>query len=297
MGTLVTQIRADAAIDKDGRLDMELLQLLKDAATLTIVCIGVESASDEDLEKIHKRIDSTRMAAAMREMKRHGLLVHGMFIAFTGDTAEVIKRNGAFARKYVSSLQFLAETPLPGHQEHRGARAQGLDHVEAARGPRPLRRDARRAPPREDGPWRHAGVHGAGVQALLLAGAEWSSPRPCRRLRAQPDAHERPAHRTCTGSERGSACACGLRFQAEYRFAPATFLAIGRKRVREFMRDPEYADYLRRLRAFKPARARARTARRRSRRDDRLRDASRGRSRHPGQDKKGPAEAGPFRSA
>jgi len=37
-----------------------------------------------------------------------------MFIALSEDSAEVIRRNGEYARKYVTSLQYLFETPLPG---------------------------------------------------------------------------------------------------------------------------------------------------------------------------------------
>jgi hypothetical protein len=63
-------------------------------------------------------------------------------------------------------------------------------------------------------------------------------------------------HRMLTRAQRGFVSGLGVwrrlywlgRFQAEYRFAPVTFLAIGRKRVREFMRDPDYAAYLARLR-------------------------------------------------
>ncbi len=248
VGTLVTQIRADAAIDKEGRLDLELLQLLKDAATVTIVCIGVESASDEDLEKIHKRIDSTRMARAIKEMKRRGLLVHGMFISFTGDTAKVIKRNGAFARKYVSSLQFLAETPLPGtkstaEHERKGSiiwdRLQDLSFFD---GMHVVLRPENMSP--------------QAMQGFMAR--EYKRFYSMRRVVAAAVGGVFARNRMLNSAQRVYMHGLGarkrvywwLRFQAEYRFAPATFLAIGRKRVREFMRDPDYAEYLRRLSAL-----------------------------------------------
>jgi len=121
---IAVQLRADAVFDQKGGLDRELLGLLKDLAPVTIVCIGVESSADSDLAQIGKRISSERIATALRAIRSYGLLVHGMFIAFAGDTAETLKRNGRFARKYVSSLQYLFETPLPGTKstaEHEAA--------------------------------------------------------------------------------------------------------------------------------------------------------------------------------
>ena len=41
-----------------------------------------------------------------------------------------------------------------------------------------------------------------------------------------------------------------LRFHVEYKFAPVAFLAIGRKRVRDFMRDVDYSRYTERLRSM-----------------------------------------------
>jgi radical SAM superfamily enzyme YgiQ (UPF0313 family) len=255
VGTLVTQIRADAAVDEHGRLDEELLQLLKDAATVSIVCIGVESASDEDLEKIHKRMDSTRMAAAMRAMKRRGLLVHGMFIAFAGDTADVIKRNGAYARKYVSSLQLLAETPLPGtkstaEHERRGSimwdRLEDLaffDGMHISIWPEKMAPVAMQESIAREYrcfySWRR--VVGAAVVGLLMRN------RTVNR-----------AQRTyLRGLGAGRRFGQWLRFQAEYRFAPAAFLATGRRRIRDLMNDQAYAEYLRRLQALDAQSARA----------------------------------------
>ncbi len=121
---IAVQLRADAVFDRKGRLDRELLKLLRDLAPVTMVCIGVESSEDSDLDEIGKHISSERIATALTAIRRYGLLVHGMFIAFAGDTAETLKRNGEFAREYVTSLQYLFETPLPGTKstaEHEAA--------------------------------------------------------------------------------------------------------------------------------------------------------------------------------
>ena len=122
---LVTQLRADSVFTSDGRLDKELLRLLKKAASVTVVCVGVESSDDADLERLNKGIDSRRTAKALKAMRRYGLMVHGMFIALAEDSREVVRRNGVFARKYVTSLQYLFETPLPGTKRTRRHVSEG----------------------------------------------------------------------------------------------------------------------------------------------------------------------------
>jgi radical SAM superfamily enzyme YgiQ (UPF0313 family) len=242
---LVTQIRADAAFTQEGRLDREFLRLLKKAAAVTVVCIGVESADDKDLERIHKRIDASRTARALRAMRRRGLLVHGMFIAFAEDTTEVIRRNGRYARRYVTSLQYLFETPLPGTKRTREHEAAGsllfeqADDLAFYDGMHVVLRPHRMAPKelqelviREYRRFYSAGrIVGAALrgtfgrfrrlteaQHRLLAGL-----RPLQRLRAW------------------------AWFHVQYKFAPVGFLAIGHKRVRQMLRDPGYDDYLSRL--------------------------------------------------
>ena len=122
---IVIQVRADAVLDRDGRLDHELLRLLRDLAPVTILAVGVESSENSDLAEIGKQISSERIATALSAIRRYGLLVHGMFIAFASDTAETLKRNGQFARKYVTSLQYLFETPLPGTRSTAGHETAG----------------------------------------------------------------------------------------------------------------------------------------------------------------------------
>lgn len=122
--SIVIQLRADSVLDHEGNLDHELLGLLRELSPVTILAVGVESSEDSDLTEIGKHISSERIATALSAIRRYGLLVHGMFIAFTNDTAETLKRNGRFARKYVTSLQYLFETPLPGTKstaEHEAA--------------------------------------------------------------------------------------------------------------------------------------------------------------------------------
>lgn len=242
---LVVQMRADAVFQSDGRIDRELLRLLKRVASTTMVCVGVESSADEDLEDVGKHTDSKRMARAMDAMQRYGLLVHGMFIAFAGDTRETLRRNGAYARKYVTTLQYLFETPLPGTKrtaEHeRAGRVlydkladlKFLDGMHIAlrpelMSPREMQRSVMREY-RRFYSWTR--VQAAFVRGLLFR-HRLLSPAQRAYLRGL-----RPWHRFKTW----------VWFHVEYKFAPWSLLHIGRQRVLEFMRDAEYADYLARL--------------------------------------------------
>ena len=63
---LVTQLRADAVLTKEGKPDRELLRLLRKAASVTVICVGVESADSESLERMHKSMDESRMARGLK---------------------------------------------------------------------------------------------------------------------------------------------------------------------------------------------------------------------------------------
>lgn len=243
---LVAQVRADAALTKEGKVDRELLRLLKKAASVTIVCIGVESASDENLEAIHKRIDAGRMARALKAMRRAGLVVHGMFIALNSDTRQTIRRNGAFARKYVSSLQYLAETPLPGTKRTAEHESQGALLF-------PELPDLR----------FYDGMHVV-LRPTLMAADEMQQriAREYRRFYSwgrivrSALAGTFLRFRRTTAAQRaylaqlsgGARLRKWLRFQVEYKYAPVSFLYIGRRRVREILKAPDYGAFLERLR-------------------------------------------------
>lgn len=242
---LVTQLRADAVLTRDGRLDRELLRLLRKAASVTVVCIGVESAEDANLEQLHKKIDSSAMARSMRAMKRYGLLVHGMFMALPGDTREIVRRNGEYARRYVTSLQYLFETPLPGTKRTAAHEACGAIMFNAA----------------EDLEF-YDGMH-------VVLRPEKMGPREMQELMAEQYRRFYSRRRVVAAALRGAfarfrrlseAQRAYLRqlefkrrlrqwamFHIEYKFAPVSFLAIGYSRIRRFMRDPDYERYLSRL--------------------------------------------------
>lgn len=242
---IAVQLRADAVFDRDGRLDHELLGLLRDLAPVTMLCIGVESAEDSDLEDVGKQVSSERVAAALKAIRDYGLLVHGMFIAFAGDTAETLARNGRFARRYVTSLQYLFETPLPGTKSTAAHEAAGrvlfhdisdLKYVDGMHvSIRPERVTPRQMQEIVTAEYRafysrlriakafvvglvarHRRL-GAGHRAYLRALP------PVRRVREWAWLH------------------------LQFKLAPWALLRIGRQRVLAFLRDSEYRDYLARL--------------------------------------------------
>lgn len=239
---IAIQLRADAVLDRSGNPDSELLELLRDVAPVTVLCIGVESSSDEDLEAIGKRQSSQRMAEALTAMRRYGLLVHGMFIAFADDTVETLRRNGRFARKYVTSLQYLFETPLPGTkstQEHAAAGRLLFQDITTLKfndgmhvAIRPSRASAKAMQDAVTAEYRRF-YSRARILRAFLGGlfmrhrrlgvgqlAYLQTLRPLRRLTQR------------------------VWMQLEFKFAPWAILRIGRKRVMAFLQDPEYASYL-----------------------------------------------------
>jgi len=241
-GSIAIQLRADAVFDRLGELDRELLRLLRDLAPMTMICIGVESSEDSDLAEIGKHITSDRIATAIEAMRRYGLLVHGMLIAFAGDTAETLKRNGRFARKHLSSLQYLFETPLPGTKstaEHESAgrvlfheipRLKFLDGMHVSI--RPERMTAKQ------------------MQELVAAEyrafySRWRVARTfvtCLLLRYR---RLGPGHRRYL---RGLPPMRRLRewawMHVQFKFAPWAVLRTGRQRVLAFLKDAEYSEYL-----------------------------------------------------
>lgn len=242
---IAVQLRADAVFERDGRLDRELLRLLRDLSPVTMLCVGVESASDDDLAEIGKHENAKRMARALKAMRRYGLLVHGMMIAFTSDTAETLRRNGAYARKYVTSLQYLFETPLPGTKrtaEHESAgrimwrdirELKFLDGMHVALRPEHLSaREMQDVVTREYRRfYSQARILGAFLGGLFLRYRPLPESQreylrelhPLRRLREWAWLH------------------------LQFKFAPWALLRIGRKRVLDFLHDAEYAEYLRGL--------------------------------------------------
>ena len=242
---LVTQLRADAVLTKEGKPDRELLRLLRKAASVTVICVGVESADSESLERMHKSMDGSRMARGLKAMRRYGLVVHGMFIALNEDTRDVIRRNGGYARRHVSSLQYLFETPLPGTKrtkEHIARGAMLFDRLEDLAffdGMHVALRPLKMAPKEMQALVAREYKRFYSVRRTVYTAVKDTFARNRRLSEAQ--------RVFLGGLKRGQRLKWWTRFHIEYKYAPTSFLAIGRRRIREFVHDREYAEYVARL--------------------------------------------------
>ena len=242
---IAVQLRADAVFDQQGELDHELLGLLRDVAPVTMLCIGVESAEDSDLAEIGKHINSERAAEALAAIRRYGLLVHGMFIAFAGDTAETLKRNGRFAREYVTSLQYLFEAPLPGTKStaeheaagrvlfHRIADLKFIDGMHVSI--RPEWMTAKQMQEVVTAEYR-AFYSRLRIARAFLTGLLFRHRRLGEGLRNYLRSLP-PARRLLEWAW----------LHLEFKFAPWAMLRLGRRRVLEFLEDADYAEYLGKL--------------------------------------------------
>ena len=104
-----TQVRADVVRDP------ELLDLAVQAGC-TALYVGFESVNAKALAEMRKKQTVEDMRRSIREIRRRGIHVHGMFVfGFDSDTPQTTRATVTFAlRERIDSAQFLILTPLPG---------------------------------------------------------------------------------------------------------------------------------------------------------------------------------------
>jgi radical SAM superfamily enzyme YgiQ (UPF0313 family) len=105
----MTQARSDV-----GR-DPELLDLMRKAGC-DVLFIGFESVHPAALTEMHKSQTPKDIATAIRQIRKRGIHVHGMFVlGFDADTPATARSTVDFAlRKRIDTCQFMILTPLPG---------------------------------------------------------------------------------------------------------------------------------------------------------------------------------------
>ncbi len=111
------QVRADVVLSSQGRpeLDHRFLELMRRAGA-QIVMIGFETITDEGLASVGKRLSVATEERAVAALHKHGIAVHGMFVAGldTDETSSAVA-TARFARRLgIDTFQLMAETPLPG---------------------------------------------------------------------------------------------------------------------------------------------------------------------------------------
>lgn len=105
---------------------VRLLKAMKRAGCYRLA-MGIESGSDDVLEKIGKKITTARAREAVKVAQSLGFEIMGLFmIGNVGETAESIQRTIDFARELNTDYaQFLIATPFPGSPMYAAVEKEG----------------------------------------------------------------------------------------------------------------------------------------------------------------------------
>jgi len=111
----LSKIKWTAQVRADVARDPELLKLMRRAGAHTFF-VGLESAHPATLAAARKRQRVDRVREHLREIRRAGIRVHGMFVlGLEQDTPQSVETTVRFAiDERISSAQFLVLVPLPG---------------------------------------------------------------------------------------------------------------------------------------------------------------------------------------
>ena len=122
------QVRADVVLrsHKGAEIDHEFLELMRRSGCV-MVMIGIEAVTEAGLTQIRKRLSVATIEAAINAFHRHGIAVHGMFVAgLDTDELGAAQATAAFARRLgIDTFQLMVETPLPGTRLYERAAADG----------------------------------------------------------------------------------------------------------------------------------------------------------------------------
>jgi len=96
-------------------LDDDLLAIMKRSGCY-MLALGIESASQEILDRVRKRLNIDVVPETVRRMRAHGILSMGFFIlGLPGETKETARETIDFAKKIdLDFVKFAHLVPLPG---------------------------------------------------------------------------------------------------------------------------------------------------------------------------------------
>lgn len=108
-------------------LDLETLKLMKRAGC-RLLCVGVESGSDEMLRSMNKRIDRARVERFFGDAAKAGIMIHGCFmVGNPGETRRTMEETLAFAKELrPDTAQFFPVMAYPGTALYRWAEERGF---------------------------------------------------------------------------------------------------------------------------------------------------------------------------
>jgi anaerobic magnesium-protoporphyrin IX monomethyl ester cyclase len=109
-----------------GTLDFDLMKGMK-RANCRFVIVGFESANDEILIKIKKRINVEESGRFAKDVKRSGLFLHADFIlGLPGETIKTIGNTWRFIKEIKpDQLQVSVASPFPGTEFYQWAKEEG----------------------------------------------------------------------------------------------------------------------------------------------------------------------------
>ncbi len=110
-------------VNSRADVDLESLKLMKKAGC-RLVCVGVESSSQEILNNIKKGTSVAKIEQFFHDTKEAGVLVHACFMMGNrGETAETIQKTVEFAKKVnPDTAQFFPIMVYPGTEAYEWAK-------------------------------------------------------------------------------------------------------------------------------------------------------------------------------
>ncbi len=92
----------------------KLLEALKKAG-INLLCVGIESLSDDTLKDFDKPFTAEKNKEAIKKFRKAGFSVHGMMIiGGDGDTPESLKETSKWINENLDTVQLSPPIPLPG---------------------------------------------------------------------------------------------------------------------------------------------------------------------------------------
>ncbi len=108
-------------------VDYETLRLLR-KANLRLLCVGVESADQEILDNVKKKIEVGQIERFFADAKKADVMVHGCFmVGNPGETHDSLQRTLEFAKRLEpDTAQFFPLMVYPGTEAYEWAEREGL---------------------------------------------------------------------------------------------------------------------------------------------------------------------------
>lgn len=120
------QVNMTFTCNSRADIDAYTLQMLRKAGC-RLLCVGVESADQQILDNVQKRITTDKIRTFMKEAKGAGLMVHGCFmVGNPGETRETLQKTLEFAKELnPDTAQFFPLMVYPGTKAYEWARESG----------------------------------------------------------------------------------------------------------------------------------------------------------------------------